>query len=152
VSPRAAARATAGWLALAFALLYLATGGGRIVGSDEVTMAELSRALLAGRIDVPEGATLAGRDGRHYSKNHAGQAVLALPWTLAGEAAARVLPFAPAKRALAARAVVSTFNAFVAAILVGVFYLAARSLGAGAVGALAATLPILSTVIDHFSD
>lgn len=137
----AATRRTALALAIAFALLYLATGGGRIVGSDEVTMAELSRALVHGRIEVPEaGATLQGPDGKFYSKNTAGEAVLALPWTLAGEAVARVAPFAPAKRALAARAVVSTFNAFVTALLLGVFYLAARGLGAGAGSSVAATL------------
>ncbi len=135
-----ATRRTAGWIAAAFALLYLATGGGRIVGSDEVTMAELSRALARGGIAVPEGATVPGPGGRHYSKNTAGQAVLALPWTLAGEAAARVLPFPPARRELVSRAMVSTFNAFVTALLVGIFYAAARSLGAGAGAALAATL------------
>ena len=148
----AATRRTAGWLAAAFALLYLATGGGRIVGSDEVTMAELSRALLTGGIAVPEGATLDGRDGRHYSKNHAGQAVLALPWTLAGEAAARILPFAPARKTLVARAVVSTFNAFVAALLVAVLYAAARGLGASAGAALgAAVLLGLATPIWVYS-
>ncbi|MEO5616586.1 MAG: hypothetical protein ABIS67_02365 [Candidatus Eisenbacteria bacterium] len=135
-----ATRRTALALALAFVLLYLITGGGRIVGSDEVTMSELSRALLRGGIAVPEGATLPGPDGRFYTKNTAGQAVLAIPWTLAGEAAARVLPFGAEKRLLVARAVVSTFNAFVTAILIGVFYLAARGLGAGAGAALAATL------------
>jgi hypothetical protein len=135
-----ATRRTAVWIALAFALLYLATGGGRIVGSDEVTMAELSKALLRGRIDVPEGATLRGPDGRFYSKNNAGQAVVALPWTLAASGIAAVAPVAPAKRALAERAVVSSFNAFVTAILLAVFYMAARGLGASAGGALAATL------------
>jgi hypothetical protein len=131
---------TAGWLAAAFLLLYLATGGGRVVGSDEVTMAELSRAILRGGVAVPEGATLQGPDGRYYSKNTAGQAILALPWTAAGEAIARVAPLAEARRALAARAVVSTFNAFVTALLIAVFYRAARGLGAGAGGAIAATV------------
>ena len=44
-----ATRRTATWIAAAFALLFLVTGGGRIVGSDEVTMAELSRAIAHGR-------------------------------------------------------------------------------------------------------
>lgn len=70
---------TARRLALAAFLAYAATGGGRIVGSDEVTMYEVSRALLGGRVAVPEGATLRGPDGRHYSKNAAAQAVVALP-------------------------------------------------------------------------
>src|SRR5262245_57453583 len=136
----AATRRTAIWLAATFALLYLVTGGGRIVGSDEVTMAELSRALLSGGIEVPEGATVPGRDGMVVSKNTAGQAILALPWTLAGETAALVLPFGPAKRALVSRAVVSSFNAFVAALLVAVLYLAARGLGAPGGAALAAAV------------
>ena len=86
--PPAAPRRAPGaaWrLALAAALLFAASGGGRIVGSDEVTMLEVSRAMLHGHLDVPEGATLAGRDGRFYSKNAAGQAVLALPLTALAE-------------------------------------------------------------------
>jgi hypothetical protein len=51
---------TARWIFLAALLLFVATGGGRIVGSDEVSMFELDRAILHGRIDVPEGATLQG--------------------------------------------------------------------------------------------
>ena len=90
-----ATRRTALWIAASFALLFLVTGGGRIVGSDEVTMAELSRALLHGGIVVPEGATLAGPGGRYYSKNTAGQAVLALPWTLAGEGSRASLRWRP---------------------------------------------------------
>ncbi|TMQ68828.1 MAG: hypothetical protein E6K80_13715, partial [Candidatus Eisenbacteria bacterium] len=69
---------TARWIAVFAFLAYAFTGGGRIVGSDEVTMLDLSRALLRGHLDVPVGATLDGPDGRHYTKNAAGQAVLAL--------------------------------------------------------------------------
>jgi len=140
VSAAAATRRTATWLAVAFALLFLFTGGGRVVGSDEVTMAELSRAIVHGRIDVPEGATLPGPDGRFYSKNTAGQAILALPWTLAGAAVARLAPLPSKRRMLVERAVVSTFNAFVTALLLAIFYAAARGLGAGPGAALAATL------------
>ena len=62
--------ATARWIAIAAFLLYAWTGGGRISGSDEVTMFELSRAMLHGHIEVPaEGATVQGPDGRFYSKN-----------------------------------------------------------------------------------
>jgi hypothetical protein len=78
---------TARRIAIGAFLVYAATGGGRITGSDEVTMFELSRALLHGAIAVPAGATLDGPDGRHYTKNSAGQAVLALPLTAAAEAA-----------------------------------------------------------------
>ena len=73
-------------LGVAAFLLFALSGGGRVVGSDEVTMLELSRAMLRGSIAVPEGSTLRGPDGRHYTKNAAGQAVLALPVVALAEA------------------------------------------------------------------
>ncbi|MGH7742924.1 MAG: hypothetical protein ACRENS_12990, partial [Candidatus Eiseniibacteriota bacterium] len=129
----------AAWaLTLGAFLIYAATGGGRIVGSDEVTMLELSRALLHGRIDVPEGATMPGRGGLNFTKNAAGQAVMALPLTALGDAASHAAP--PARRELAERAVVSFFNAFVTALLLGVFYSTARALGAGGGASMGAAL------------
>src|SRR5262245_47571374 len=86
-APRTARR-----IALAAFLIFAVTGGGRIVGSDEVTMLELARAMLRGGLAVPAGATLRGPDGRDYTKNAAGEAVLALPLVAAGEAASRTLP------------------------------------------------------------
>ena len=77
---------TALWLGLFALLVYAASGGGRVVGSDEVTMLELSRGLLQGHVWVPEGATLRGADGRDYTKNAAAQAVLALPLVALSEA------------------------------------------------------------------
>ena len=94
-------------LALAAFLTFAFTGGGRIVGSDEVTMFTLARQLAHGSIVVPEGATLKGPDGRFYSKNTAGQAVLALPLVVLGDAAAAAVGFAPDRRELAARFVAS---------------------------------------------
>jgi hypothetical protein len=125
-------------LALGAFLLYAASGGGRVVGSDELTMLELSRALLHGHIAVPEGATIPGRDGRNYSKNAAGQAVVALPLVALSEMVSRLTP--PPRRELASRAVVSFFNAAIAAALLGVFYATARSLGIGGPAALAGAL------------
>jgi len=131
---------TARAVAIAAFLLYALSGGGRIAGSDEVTMFELSRALLHGGIAVPEGATLAGRGVRLYTKNAAAQAIAALPLTALGEAAAAASGLAEPRRTLAVRFVVSFFNAAVTALLLGVFYAAARRLGARASPALAATL------------
>lgn len=131
---------TARSLALAAFLVYALAGGGRIVGSDEVTMLEVARALLAGRVEVPEGATLAGPDGRFYSKNAAGQAVAALPLVALAEAAARAAPLAPERRDLAVRFGTSFFNAAVTAILLGVFYWGARRLAVGPRAAMAAAL------------
>ncbi len=127
-------------LAVAAFLLYVLTGGGRVVGSDEVTMLELSRAMLHGGISVPEGATLRGPDGRLYTKNTAGQAVLALPLVAAAEAGSAALGLGPERRALAVRFGASFFNALVTAVLLGAFYVGARALGAGAGAALAGAL------------
>jgi hypothetical protein len=121
-------------------LLYLLSGGGRIVGSDEVAMLELARAMLRGRIDVPAGATLEGRDGRHYTKNAAGQAVTALPLVAAGEAVGALSGLPEPRRTLAVRLVASLFNAWVTALLLVFFYAAARGLGARPGPALGAAL------------
>ncbi len=139
VAERRARHRTAWSIALAALLTFAVSGGGRIVGSDEVTMFEVARSLLRGTVAVPEGATLQGADGRFYSKNAAGQAVLALPLVAAGEALAAAAPLSPARRPLAARAVASFFNALVTAALLALFYLAARGLDVGARAALAAT-------------
>lgn len=133
-----AATRTAIATGIAAFLLYALTAGGRIVGSDEVTMFELSRAMLHGHIDVPEGATLPGRDRKSYSKNAAGQAVLALPLVAFSAAGASASGLPPERRALAARFGASFFNAAVAALLLAVFYLGARRLGIGSRAALAA--------------
>jgi hypothetical protein len=125
-------------LGVAAFLLFALSGGGRVAGSDEVTMLELSRALLRGSIAVPEGATLAGPDGRHYTKNAAGQAVLALPVVALAEAGAGALRLAPARRDLAVRFGVSFFGALVTALLLALLYGGARALGAGAGAALGA--------------
>jgi hypothetical protein len=127
-------------IALAAFLTFLLTGGGRIVGSDEVTMVELSRALARGTIVVPEGATLRGPDGRSYSKNTAGQAVLALPFVVAGDVAARAAGFQAERRELAARFVASFFNAAVTALLLAACYAALRGLRASPGTALATCL------------
>lgn len=137
--PRHSAR-TARWIGITAFLFFAATGGGRIVGSDEVTMLDLAQALLRGGIAVPVGATLDGPDGRHYTKNAAGQAILALPVVAAAEAAASRLPVPESRRMLAVRFVVSFFNALVAGILLAAFYRAVRALGVRARPAVATTL------------
>jgi len=130
---------TARWIFLAALLIFAATGGGRIVGSDEVSMFELDRAILHGRIDVPEGATLQGPDGRFYTKNAAGQALLALPLAGVARLATDATHLAPARRELAERFVMSFFNAIVTALLLATFYRIARRFGSGTGAALAAT-------------
>lgn len=130
---------TAWRVALASLLVFVLTGGGRIVGSDEVTMFQLASAMLEGRIDVPVGATLQGPDGRYYSKNTAGQAILSLPMVAAGKFAARTAGFREEKAVLAARFGASFFNAVLTAVLLGAFYGFARRFGVGSRASLAAT-------------
>lgn len=120
------------FLALAALLTYAVFAGGRIVGSDEITMLELSRAFAHGRLSVPEGATLVGHDGRHYSKNTAGQAVLAFPFVVVGDALARAAGFEGARAEWASRFVVSFFNALVAALVLAALYSALRAFRVGA--------------------
>lgn len=131
---------TAMLLALGALLLYAVSGGGRVVGSDEVTMFELARAMMRGGIAVPEGATLRGPDGRFYSKNTAGQAVLALPLVAAGEGLAGAAGFRDEKAMLAARLVASFFNAIVTAALLAALYAALRGFRVRPGPALAAAL------------
>lgn len=136
---RASPLRTARWIGFAALLLYVATGGGRVVGSDEVTMLELSRALLRGELAVPTGATLTGPDGREYTKNAAGEAVLAMPLVAAGDVAARVFGVRAEQRTLAVRFMASFFNAVITALSLATFYLLARAAGIGPAAALAAT-------------
>jgi hypothetical protein len=131
---------TALWIGLFALLVYCASGGGRVVGSDEVTMLELSRGMLQGHVWVPTGATLRGPDGREYTKNAAAQAVLALPLVAVSEAGARAAGLDPARARLAVRFGASFFNALVTALMLAACYAAARALGASRRAALLATL------------
>lgn len=130
---------TARWIALAALLAFAVIGGGRVTSSDEVTMLDLSRALLHGHIDVPEGATLRGPDGRCYTKNTAGQAVLALPLVAVGERVAAAARLDAGRTELVTRAVASGFNAIVTALLLAAFYAVARAFGVRPGAALAST-------------
>ncbi len=127
------------WLAVTAFLVFVVSGGGRVVGSDEVTMLELSRSMLRGRLDVPSGATLQGPDGRSYTKNAAGQAVLAIPLVAAGEGLAALTGFSEPRRTLVVRFVTSFFNAAVAALLLALLFSTCRRLGLSARTALAAS-------------
>jgi len=129
-------------IALAALLTYALSGGGRIVGSDEVTMFELARSIAHGNIRVPEGATMRGPDGQTYSKNTWGEALLALPLVVAGDLAARAAGFEGERAQWAARFVASFFNAVVASLLLAALYGALRGLRLGARASLAATVAL----------
>jgi hypothetical protein len=129
-------------IALAAFLTFALTGGGRIVGSDEVTMFELARSITHGNIRVPEGATMRGPDGQTYSKNTWGEALLALPLVVAGDVAARAAGFQGERAQWAARFVASFFNAVVAALLLAALYAALRGLRVSARASLGATVAL----------
>ena len=126
-------------IALAAFLTFALTGGGRIVGSDEVTMFELARSITHGNIRVPEGATMRGPDGQTYSKNTWGEALLALPLVVAGDVAARAAGFQGERAQWAARFVASFFNAVIAALLLAALYATLRGLRVSARASLGAT-------------
>ena len=133
----------AAWaIALAAFLTFVFTGGGRITGSDELAQLELARALLHGRIDVPEGATMRGPDGRTYTKNTWGQAILALPLVAAGSAAASIARFHAERAELASRFVASFFNGIAAAALLAAAYAVMRSFRLGSRASLASTVAL----------
>jgi len=129
-------------IALAALLTYAFTGGGRIVGSDEVTMFELARAVAHGDIRVPEGATMRGPDGQTYSKNTWGEALLALPLVVLGDGAARAAGFQGERAEWAARFVASFFNAIVAALLLAALYITLRDRRVSARASLAAAVAL----------
>ena len=117
----------AAWaIALAALLTYAFSGGGRITGSDELTQLDLARALRHGSLQVPEGATITGPDGRTYSKNTWGQALLAFPLVTVGDLAAHAAGFREERAELAGRFVASFFNAIVTALLLAAAWLGMR--------------------------
>jgi hypothetical protein len=127
-------------IALAALLTYALTGGGRITGSDELAQLDLARAMLHGQLVVPEGSTMRGPDGRIYTKNTWGQALLALPLVAAGVAAAHVGGFSGTRAELATRFIPSFFNGIVGALLLAAAYSVMRSLKVSTRASLAATL------------
>ena len=133
----------AAWaIALAALLTYAFSGGGRITGSDELTQLDLARALRHGSLQVPEGATITGPDGRTYSKNTWGQALLAFPLVTVGDLAAHAAGFREERAELAGRFVASFFNAIVTALLLAATWLGLRSLRVSARASLAAMLAL----------
>ncbi len=143
VGPRHPRRhaAAAGWLFLATLALYALTASGTIASSDGTTMFLLTRSLVHGHtIAIPTGNGYPGRDGRLYAKAGLGQAIVAAPFLLAGDAlaatAARGAGFLRGKQEFVVRAVTSSLNLVVGSLGVVAFFLTAIALGAGATRAL----------------
>lgn len=123
-------------LFLACLLLYVASATGVLVYGDDISMFEVTRSLVDGRIDVPRGtpAANAGVDGRMYSKAGLGQSLIGIPFFLAGSVAQRwwpqdvIVDDAGIVRANAAIYVVSLLGAFATAVAIVVLYSTCRTL------------------------
>jgi Dolichyl-phosphate-mannose-protein mannosyltransferase len=137
---------------LGFALFHR----GLLSSTDEVGVYETARAIFErGGLDVPEGLhTFPGRDGRTYSHFAIGQSLLALPFYGIGRLADATLPFR-VRQSLAGPRVaqgaivyggsveifaVALYGPVASALLVALFFLFERRLGASPRAAIAAAL------------
>jgi len=130
-------------LFLAFLGFYMLIASGHFYATDEETIFRLTESMVERHTAVmPDGAwgltTTTGRDGQQYSVYGPAQAVLAIPFYVAGLAATPLLP--PDARGYALRFAASYFGAFVTAATVALLYLLARRLRYGNGAALALAL------------
>ncbi len=144
------------WLVVGVALLV---SGARLASSDEVAIYLLTDSLLSrGALDVPGGITPNGSwfGDKFYIWYEPGMSIFIVPWYLAGKILTSVLPLSPGLSPLIIKAAVSTFNAFVGACLVVVFFRCCRlfSIGVRTSALMALTLafstflfPYLKTII-----
>ena len=138
-------RRVAVWLGACFALLYLPFNHGHLSGSDEVGVFLSTRSLYQdGDLAIGPGKhNFEGRDGKRYSIFAVGQSVLALPFYAAGDLAERALPPEWVRRGIGRRneGVIDTVESLpifavglypplASGVLVGLFFLCQRRLGA----------------------
>jgi hypothetical protein len=151
--PDRADRGVAVTLGLCFFLFYLLLWPGHVFGTDEVTVYETARALWErGDLAIPDAGphVFRGRDGRPYGHFAIGQSVLLLPWYGLGKLALAALPeawlpgFAGRARPPAGGSVeiaaTTLYAPFASAVLVAIFFVFERRLGASLRGALLASL------------
>ena len=134
------------WLAAVAALAYLPFDHCHFSGTDEMGVFEPAEALyLRGDLAVEEGKhRFPGRDGRIYSHFAIGQSILVVPFLAVGDALGRWLPD-PLVRAVVGReqegrildtletpaiAAATFYAPLVSGLLVALFYLFERGLGA----------------------
>lgn len=144
-------------------LLYLVFWTGYLKSTDESAVYETARALYE-RADLAIPASgphvFAGRDGRSYGHFSVGQSVLLLPFLGLGRLAEAALPDpwvaalagpvrpgggAPQGGGTIGIAAASLYGPFAAAVLVAVFFLFERRLGASLRSALAASVLLATT-------
>lgn len=154
---RSLALALAATCFLGFALFHRGT----FASTDEVGVHETTRAIFErGSLDVPAGLhTFAGRDGRIYSHFAIGQSLLALPFYGLGRLADATLPFRIRQTLAGPRIAqgriryggtveifaVGLYGPFASAVLVALFFLFQRRLGATPRAATAAALLLAAT-------
>jgi len=122
-----------GWnIFLFFLLINIIAGGGRLPSSDETSIFLMTENIaLHGKLDIPPGIIDNGSfwNGKFYSWYEVGQAAFAVPFYYAGYAAAQLLPVPPQYQVLVIKAVVSTFNAFIGAIVAVLLFSFSKKLG-----------------------
>jgi hypothetical protein len=156
-APHRPDRHTATWLAVCCFLFFSIFTHGVFTGSDELGVFETTRAIFErGELSVPPGHHVfeSSRDQRNYNHFAIGQSVLALPLYALGTAWEHLLP-ETWTRALAGPRIgqppyvmggtvqhfaLTLYAPLVSALLVAVFFLFQRSLGASPRSALLASL------------
>jgi len=169
------------WVFLAFSTLYVLTGRGHFIGTDEIALYQTTRSLWEDH-DLHIGRIInahQGRGGAYYSQYSVGQAVAALPlyaidkgtgWLLAntGRASWSTTLAGPSIGTEPSRwggdieiFFVSLYGAFTTALLCAVFFTFSLRLGGSLKASLAATAllglatyvgPFSSTFLQHSSD
>ena len=121
--------------------VYLLTMAGRLTSGDGETVYQTTRALVTrGQLGVPQRPeTAPGRNGTHYGKYGLGQSIVQAPFFVVGHVVGRVLDVSDDRPA---RFTVAMTNSFVTAALAAVFWITARTLGAGSRAATGATLTL----------
>ena len=156
-SDRSVALALATVCFLGFAVFHR----GVLASTDEVGVFETTRSIFErGALDVPEGLhTFPGRHGKIYSHFAIGQSLLALPFYALGRLAAATLPF-HVRQTLAGPRVArgsivyggsveifatALYAPVASAVLVALFFLFQRGLGASPRSSVAASLLLAAT-------
>jgi hypothetical protein len=144
------------WLVVTVGLLV---SGARLASSDEVAIYLLTdNVLTRGALDVPGGITPNGSwfGDKFYIWYEPGMSLFVVPWYLFGRLVTGVLPLDESLASLGIKAVVSTFNAWIAAWLAVAFFRCCRlfSVGLRAAAGMSLTLvfstflfPYLKTII-----
>ena len=121
---------------LAFLGFYLLTASGHLYAVDEETLYRITESVVERQtLALPHdawGVVLSEQvraDGRSYAQYEPGQSLVAIPFYLAGRAAASLFP--PGAEAYIIRFFVSLFGAFVTAATVALFYRLVGALGYG---------------------